>query len=276
MADPEIHIAGEKVNVVQADTPAVSAPVKDFVERIRAAGVRAPSCGILPPGTRAWIEHGDRVAVCVEVPPHARTVHWIADDSPEPSGEQATYARRFLAFPYVEILLVFMHGALTGAQQLFYRSSPLTASDQALLLPNLLNVSPDSYGQRAWLCLVNLRDVSALGWHEKLDAISDHVFSAAFNRSSEISEGSSYWGAMHGVDPRVASVEAWECASRENPRFALDVAWKLAGTTVDAELESMLATIGGDLPLETATDLSGVLVAARARTRRRRRCFPSF
>jgi hypothetical protein len=137
----------------------------------------------------------------------------------------------------------------------------------------MLNVSPDSYAQRAWLCLATLEDVSRLGWQQKIDAVVGHVFCAGFNFSSDLSEGASYWSRMQDVDPRVTGVEAWERASRENPRFAVDVAWKPAGTTVSAELEHMLELIAREPQLQTAEDMCGAVTQARARSRRRR-CFP--
>jgi hypothetical protein len=275
MSQTEIRIVGECVTALEAGTESARTTVTDFVERVCGESRRAPSCELLPAGTRAWIERADYVATCIEVATHARTVHWITDDSPVPSGEEASYERRFLAFPYVEILLVLRSGRLTGLQQLYYRRAPLAADDQELLLPNLLNVSPNSYQQRAWLCLANLADIGELDWDRKFAAVVDHVFSASFNRSSEMAEGRSYWSSVRPVDVRVASVERWERASRENPRFVLEVAWRSAGVTLQDELNRMLDTVAAHAPLGSATDLAGTL-APRRRRRRRALCFPSF
>ena len=168
------------------------------------------------------------------------------------------------------MLLVFRGGLLTGLQQLYYRREPLDstqASRQELLLPNLLNVA-EGYGQRCWVCLQNLEIKPSAPWATKIDAIIDHVFSAAFNRSSEVHEGNSYWGAMKSLDPRLESIEAWEQASKENPLFVLDVPWKAADTTVGAELQSMLDQVLSLPSLETATELAGLITRVSKRRKR--------
>ena len=241
MSEAEIEIVGESVTLRQGGKTSVAAALADVVREIAGAVEHPPSCGILPKGVRVWRERGDAVAVAVEVEPHARSARWLADGSRAHYGYRARYEWRFLAFPYVVLLLVFRRCGLTGWQQLYYRRQPLEAGED-LLLPNLFNVAR-GYGQRCWVCLVNLRDLSRLSWAAKIGAVVDHVFCAAFNRSSEVNEGNSYWSAMRTIDPRVASTEAWEQATRENPRFPLEVAWQPAGTTVSAELGAMLDNV---------------------------------
>ena len=155
---------------------------------------------------------------------------------------------------------------MTGLQQLYYRREPLDAGEE-LLLPNLYNVA-HGYGQRCWVCLANLADLSPLPWADKVGAVVDHVFTASFNRSSEAHEGNSYFGTTRGLDPRLASLEAWQDATRRNPRFSLDVPWRSAETTVSAELTAMLACTVGPLAIDTATDLAGLIT--RVGTHRRR------
>jgi hypothetical protein len=267
-----MRISGEHAAIYQGGLKAGEITVPELVDRIRAGTRRAPSCTVLPPRTRAWIEQGDYVATCIEVDAHVRTVYWIAEDSPMPFGEDARYERRRLAFPYVEILLLFDCGSLTGTAQLYYRRSRLD-TEGALDFCNLLNVSPDSYGVPAWLCLLEMDDVSRKPWDRKIEAVIEHVFCAGFNRSSDESEGGSFWAEMRELDPRVATVEAWERATRENPLFVLDVPWKSSGTTVTAELERMLASAVSNEPVRTAADLWGAVMSSRGRARRRR-CFP--
>jgi hypothetical protein len=255
--DPEIQIVGDRVNVRAGGDTLVTLRVADFLPRLARALEQPPSCGILPDGVRVWHERGDAVALAVEVPPQVRSVRWLAEGSAAHFGHGARYGQHWIAFPYIELLLVFRGGALTGFQQLYYRLEPLETGED-LLLPNLLNVAK-GYGQRCWLCLANMRDVSRLAWPEKIRAVVDHVFSAAFNRSAEEHEGNSYWSAMRKIDPRVASIEAWEAATRQNPRFPLEVGWKAARTTVSAELAAMLDQVIAPAALETATDLAGLM-----------------
>jgi hypothetical protein len=197
------------------------------------------------------------------VAPHTRRVRWIKEDSLLPFGNHAGYAHYYLSFPYVVILVVFVGGSVTGIQQLYYRTEPLDRGE-ALLFPNLLNVA-EAYDWKCWVCLQNLRDVSSLSWPERVAAVVDHVFTAAFNRSAEMHEGNSYYNAMRDVDPRVASVSAWEAATRANPRFALEVAWRDAKTTVTAELLAMLDQISPARAVTTAADLARLMMRAKAR-----------
>jgi hypothetical protein len=108
--------------------------------------------------------------------------------------------------------------------------------------------------------------VSALAWPAKLHKIADHVFTSGWNRSSEVHEGNSYWSAMREIDPRVASAAAWQEASRQNARFALEVAWRPADTTTSAELAAMMDRVLVPSGLGTATELAGLVTAARRRT----------
>ncbi len=150
-----------------------------------------------------------------------------------------------LAFPFVVLVIAFRGGAITGFQQCFYRCEPLRRLDDELLLPNLYNVAK-AYEQLCWLCLANLRkNLAPLDWAEKLRVIWTHTFNAGFNASSERHEGMSYWGAMRKVDPRVASLAAWEEATRKDPLFPLSVQWRPSGRTVGQVMEEMLNRVAG-------------------------------
>ncbi len=265
MTDPEIHIAGDRVVLRQGSQTLITAPLPDVMREIARSTERTPSCGILPKDVRLWLDRGDATAVVIEVPPHARSVRWLVDGSRADYGPHARYAQYFIAFPYVEILLVFRRGVLTGFQQLYYRRAPL-GEDEELLLPNLYNVAR-GYGQRCWVCLVNLRDVSRLSWPDKVRAVVDHIFTTGWNRSSEVHEFNSYFSSTCDIDPRVASLDAWQEATQRNPRFALEVAWKRAGTTVTAEITKMLDQVVPPLAVRSAADLTGVVTRAGASRR---------
>ncbi len=266
--EPEVRIAGGRARIVQRRKVLLDVPIEKFAGAIARAVDRTSGGGPLPRGVRYLLERGDATAVAVEIEPHARSIPWVADDSTVPYGPEARYSKYFLAFPYVVLLLVFQRGALTSLHQLFYRTRPLDAEDDALLLPNLLNVAR-GYGQQCWVCLQNLPPAPrGRSWAKTVDAIVDHVFTAAFNRSSEEHEGNSYWGSMRDLDPRLSSVEAWQAASRENPFFPLEVAWRPAGAQLVQELRSMLDAVVDRRPLASASDLAGLMTQA-SRIRRR-------
>lgn len=263
----EIRIVDAVAEVWHGGSKTLKIPLGDLIHQILRSADQTASSGLLPRYTRFWREWGDLTAVALELPPHAQTVRWIADNSDDPFGPAARYGHYFLAFPWVVILLVFQRGGLSGQQQLYYRRAPLDEGDE-LLLPNLLNVAK-GYGQLAWVCLQHVPPVRSLSWPKKFDMIIDHVFNAAFNRSSEVNEGNSYWTSVKAVDPRVDSVEAWQEASRRNSRFVLDLPWRSAGTTMRGELESMLNSVVRTPQVTTATELAGLVTRARGRSRRR-------
>jgi hypothetical protein len=272
MARIELRISDNEVQVRAGRSKQAVVPVGDFVRALARAANPGPDV-LLPRGVRVARRRGELLAVAVEVPPGARRVRWIRDDSPEPFGPKATYREVYLAFPFVIVLLVLHRGQPTGQQQLFFRRAPLEEADDALLLPNMYNVA-EGYGQRCWLCLQHLSPQRDWTANRTVEAVIDHTFSAAFNRSADIHEGNSYWEATKGLDPRIASVEAWEEATRADRFFPLEVEWKPAGTGVSAELDSMVGALDAPLPAEPdASQLAGLVT--RARTMRRRRSVPA-
>jgi len=272
MDGPSMEISGSSVNVSQDGDKLVDGSVEQMVDAVLKRIEKKPSCGILPDGVKLWAERGSTIGLGIEVAAGPRVVDWITDDSEEPFGPGAKYEQRYLSFPYIEILIVLHEGRQTNFQQLFYRREPIHGgkNGEDLLLPNLLNVSPNAYEQLAWLCLAQMPSVRRYSWPRKVRAVVDHTFSAAFNRSSEMHEGSSYWKEMAGIDRRVKTVETWEKSTHDNRYFALDVDWKSAGTTASAQLGAMLDHVTKVKPISTATDLCSAMVSSGKPTRSRR------
>jgi hypothetical protein len=259
-AGPEIRIAGEHVLVEQGRRRLQQAPLGRFLDALLgAAGQGARR--VLPRGTRMVLERRDAVALAVEVAPGARRVRWLADDSRAPFGRGARYVERCLSFPWLILLVVLRRGELTGLQQLYYRNESLDAGEE-LRLPNLYNVA-EGHGLRCWLCLQHASPVAGLPFARKLEGVVEHLLFAAFNRSAELHEGNSYWGRL-ACDPRVATLDAWEAATRENALFALEVPWQPAGTTLAVELEAMLDRVAAPLLARRAEDLCGLVTGAAA------------
>ena len=258
----ELRASGSMLAVLQGGEVAHEVAIGDFVGALTDAADRAPSFGLLPRGVRMLHERGNSVGLVVEVPPHTRTVRWVADNSSRPYGRHARYEVHRIGFPYVVLLLVLARsGRPTGWQQLFYRTAPLDR-DQKLLLPNLYNVA-QGYGQRCWVCLANLPDRPKLSFSGWVDAIVDHVFTAAWNRSSEVHEGNSYFSKMRELDPRLKTVRDWHDATVGNPLFPLEVAWKPAGTTAGRELLRMLDHVAPRRVPTRAEDLAGIVARVR-------------
>jgi hypothetical protein len=186
-------------------------------------------------------------------------VRWLSDESLAPFGRGAVYRTARLAFPFVVVIIGLRGGALTGYQQCFYRTAPLRSLSDPLLFTNLYNVA-DGYGQASWLCLANMtRNLSLVGWEEKVREIRRHLWGAGFNRSSEVHEGNSYWGRMR-VDPRVKTLAAWEESTLAGPSFPLSVEWKPAGLTVGQVVEQMLSALAPYRLPATAAELVTLLM----------------
>lgn len=266
----EIRIVDELVRVLQGDEVVLELPVEQFAAALHQSGERGASVDLIPRGVRVWRERDRVLGVVVEVAPHTRTVRWLAEDSKVPFGRGARYASVRIALPFVVLLLVLdREGTPTNYHQLYYRTAPLDAGRE-LYLPNLYNVA-NHYNQKCWVCLASLPGRAlSLPLPARIDAIVDHVFTAAFNRSSEEHEGNSYWSSAKAVDPRLETMESWAAATRQNPLFPLEVCWTPAETTVDAELERMMNAVSCTRALESATDLAGLVTRARGRRRKRK------
>ena len=267
--DLRIEIVGDQVVCLQDGTKAFGASVKDFVAALGEQADLLALPDAIPEGVRFIRRRGEIVVLVMEEQPQLRTVRWLVDESSVPFGTGAVYRTARLAFPFVVVAIAFRGGGLTGYQQCFYRTAPLSTPSDPLFLPNLYNVA-DGHGQKCWLCLAGLRtDLTALTWNQRVREIRRHLWGAGFNRSSEMHEGMSYW-TLRKLDRRVQTLETWEQASRENPFFPLDVAWTPAGTTVGTVIDQMMARLCPPTPV-TVTQLSQALSVLPAHASKRTR-----
>ena len=235
-----IEIGGEQAICRQDGAEAYSAPLPDFLAAVAERSDYQALPDAIPEGVRFIRRRGDVVVLVMESHPAVRTVRWLADNSPVPFGKGSVYRTASLAFPFIIAIMTFRGGRQTSFQQCFYRTEPLEKLTDPLFLPNLYNVA-EAYRMKCWLCLANLKtDLKPLSWSEKVKLIQSHLWGAAWNQSSEMHEGNSYWGTMRDLDPRLKSLDAWERATRENPLFPLMVQWRPAGKTAGEIIEEML------------------------------------
>lgn len=253
-----IDIQGDTVRLYSDKQALTPVKVQAFVDALVQQSERPVFPGMLIDGMRFVRMQGASTAVCLELPPQVRTVRWLDNASPAEFGRHAQYQQVRLAFPYIIILVTFWNGALTGQQQLFYRTTPIASADDALFLPNLYNVA-QAYDQLCWLCLQKLGSLAAVAWENKLRRIIEHLWSA-FNRSSEVHEGNSYWGKMRELDSRLQSVDDWQCHSVADPLFVLSVPWQPAEVTVRQIMDAQLAATTRTRPFMTDQDLIAVLL----------------
>jgi hypothetical protein len=265
--DLRIEIVGERVVCQQDGEEIGSAGLRAVLDLLVQRSDFSALPEAIPPGVRFIRQRSNTVALVMEEGPQARTVRWLADDSPVPYGKDAVYRTARLAFPFVVVVLILRCGRLTGLQQCFFRTEPLEKLDDKLLLPNLFNVA-NGHGQPCWLCLANLKgDLAPLSWNEKVRVIRKHLWGASFNRSSEVHEGNSYWQTMRGVDGRVASLDSWESATQEDPFFPLQVKWKPAATTIGEVIGSMLSMVTPTQVIASAEHVVPLITLSRGRSR---------
>ncbi|HVS35720.1 MAG TPA: hypothetical protein VMS17_09060 [Gemmataceae bacterium] len=263
-----IILEGREVCVTGGDGADARFELARFVQAVQGVAVQGLDGEALADNLKWKVTSCDLTVCVAELKPQLRRVLWIAPDSPAAFGPTATYRERRLAFPYVVLKAPFLKGKFVGRAELFYRNEPLRSLSDALCWPNLLNVSPNSYGCLAWLCTQYLgHERPAAGVTAGLDALVHHLFGGGFNRSSEVHEKNSAFSKAKadGVDARVTDVDRWEAESVRDPRFVLGVKWKPVGVTVGQLLEAELTKTGAARPLGATAELASLLVAVNGK-----------
>ncbi|NNM29833.1 MAG: hypothetical protein HKO57_09935, partial [Akkermansiaceae bacterium] len=244
-SEHRISVEGSHIRLITPEGTEAAMPIRTLFEE--ALAPTAPAGGAaLPKELVMILTKGPGVIWVLEFPPALHYLRWIAADSPAPYGPEATYRQVTLALPYVLVFGIFVPRrggliSLADDNEAFFRNAPLRSGRDELLFPALLNCS--KFASRdgtplSWICTQHLeRSFDATedpGERMRLamDALVRCFFHTGFNYSSEQHEGSSWFTESRGVDPRIATVEAWEDASKTDPLFALDVPWIPTGHTV--------------------------------------------
>jgi hypothetical protein len=239
-----IEIEGEGAHIKNGQPQATELSVEAFARLVSKYTLQGAEPEPNPDHAKWIIRCGSATLLIAEQKPELRWAKWIAPDSPAPYGPAATMTERRLATPYVVLSVPFLNDRLVHTRvQVFYRSHPLAGLDGEagmLYWPNLLNVSPNSYGCISWCCTQHLQ-VQAIppGLPAGLNEVLHHLWGGGFNLSSEAHEGKSTFSkaVADNVDPRVTDVERWEAESTKDPRFVLSVKWKATGVTVAKLIE---------------------------------------
>jgi hypothetical protein len=149
----------------------------------------------------------------------------------------------------------------------------------SLLYPALLNCSrfkPPEGRPLSWICtqkldrspLERLKD-PADRMRCGLSLLASCLLEHAFNLSSEHHEFSSWFTESRHVDERIATIDAWEAASKQNPRFILDVPFLPVGLSVKQVAERIFDYHGRAASVTTSDDLARLLAHSQARAKRR-------
>ncbi|MFN3477063.1 MAG: hypothetical protein ACK4Z6_05860, partial [Candidatus Methylomirabilales bacterium] len=140
--------------------------------------------------------------------------------------------------------------------RIYYRKAPLSSEEDALSLPNLWNVSAnESPLVRCRACLSGrplFQDRSLAGQTQE---VMEFFWNAGFGL--DVEENCFHRAKMR--DPRIASSEAWEQATKEDPLFPLRIDWEDAGLSLRKAVEHLLDWRGFTRPIEGASDLADLI-----------------
>jgi hypothetical protein len=273
----EIYVHEETIYVVTPEGQCACMKISEL--RSALVPERIDTCGvILPDGVKSALTKRNVTVLVHQTPPRVHGFKWIAAGSPAHFGQGARYRPVRLALPYVVLLAVFVTGPdgkvlPTSQNECFFRVAPLEDLDGGgeLFYPALLNCSKfrvqDGH-PLSWLCTQHL-NFATLAREADLNrrvrrtiqALLHCLFETGFNYSSEHHEGSSWFTESSKVDPRIASVEKWEEASKQNPLFVLDVPWLKTGFTVRQVADRIFQQTGsGARGIVTEADLARLIL----------------
>lgn len=241
-APTTVTIRGTRAEATTPEGTSASVTVKDFAEGLCREG-EGSERWLLPPGGRGVVPlRGGGLITIIEIGPGVRPLRWIDKRSPEREGLEARYRRVHIALPYMIVLAGFRTDGkglprLGNWNECFFRREPLQREEDKLLYPALLNCSRfERVCSRplSWICTEHLDRSALCGPTDRAGRVREgvwglvsHLLQSGFNESFE-EHGLKSWfteTVRAGIDPRLASIESWEEASRENPLFALDVPW---------------------------------------------------
>ncbi len=218
---------------------------------------RGPWPGVLPPGTRLALARGPSLVLAIEQAPQVRRVEWRPGTLKDSVHDAGAGGRRSvaLATPYVVHLLRFFRESFEE-MRVYYRAAALQGEEDALSLPNLWNVqAAESPLARCRACLRGRPALEGLALGAQAAAAIEFFWSAGFNLDVE----DNCFDRGRGVDPRVASLEAWEAATAADPLFPLQVSWAPAGLSIRQAMEHLLHWGRDGSAVADAADLADVM-----------------
>lgn len=246
-----IEIRGKKVCLYRGNPPVLDRQValEDFLREV-AIATRRPGRGnqlLLPPGTRIIKADGTATVCCIEQPPQVRLIRWAATRMGK-GGEYRTYR---LSFPYIVSLFLFFQGSFEE-MRVYYRPAPIQEAGDPLFMSNLWNVQADPGKPSACRACLRGRPLELWGYPlaEQVTALLDYFWSTGFN--TDIA-GNCFERAK-ALDPRIASLEAWEAASEADPLFPLHIPWEGLEWTVGETIEHLVES--GPQPRYAIADTS--------------------
>jgi len=168
---------------------------------------------ILPMGCRFFRQKDGKTLLIIEKGPQTRQLRWLG------MNPDTTKISWRLAFPYTVFILEFRDMAITDNCRMYYRVVPLTSLKDELFHVNISNVYNTDK-----ICT---GDVRARG---ETIAEKAESFIASFWQSEFNTDLLDHFATDARNNPRLASLEAWQTASREDALFPLEIRWRKAVT----------------------------------------------
>lgn len=224
-------------------------PLNAFLQALCHAADGVRCLPLLPIGSRFVLSRGPDLLATIEQPPQVRHFTW------RPGGVQGPAREYTLAFPYVLYLLLFHRGAFEE-MRIYYRPGPLTADTDSLYLSNLWNVSAaDTPMARCRVCLQGRPLFDDLTLATQVQSVIEFFWGTGFNLA--IDDNCFQRAARR--DERIATLEAWEKATRSNPLFPLEVDWESTGAGLRETAEGLMSWRGLPAPIENGADLADLI-----------------
>jgi hypothetical protein len=224
-------------------------PLNAFLQAICHAADGVRSLPLLPVGARFLLIRGPDLLATIEQPPQIRHFTW------RPGGVQGPVREYALAFPYVLYLVLFHQGSFEE-MRIYFRPAPLTSDADPLYMSNLWNVSAaDAPMARCRACLQGRPPFEDLTLAAQVQSIIEFFWGTGFNMA--IDDNCFQRAAKR--DDRIATLEAWEMASRSDPLFPLELDWEFTGMGLRKTAEELVTWRGTVAPIENGADLADLI-----------------
>jgi hypothetical protein len=241
-----ITIQDGKVTLATEEGQTLERPESDLRKMIQQEVLPPLNGAAFPDGIKFFKWQPPAFVLVHQMPPHVRQLRWITDNSPADFGPGTKYETVRLSMPYaITFAVYYQYGeqlVLSGSNELYFRNEPLRTLNDSLGYAALLNISRIQTGNRtvSWICTQHLRPSRKTDWCQQLEALLEHTWNGAFNRSSERHEGQSMYGYSKDVHPDLHPIQRWCQATEANETFALGVKWKPVPQNVGQLMDCML------------------------------------
>ncbi len=226
----------------------------DLAEAL-ATGQRMDRTPLLPGGTRLFARWRHTAVLVIEEPPRVRHLRW----SPKTLKSEGEYTEYRLAFPFVLYLVGFHQGDFEE-MRIYFRAAPLAGEADPLCFPNLWNVqAAESPLARCRACLRGRPEGLERAVGEQAEDLIEYFWGTGFNLDIE----DNCFDRAHGRDPRIATLEAWEAATRADPLFPLSVPWEPVGLSLGQALDHWRRHGDHGRRIEKAADVADMMYRLR-------------